>query len=79
MKLWAPGMSVSAPNIRKMDDIVNETGEDGQVVFVVGAIAHGKADASYCDAWTSISQYPLSASVCVSRIASAFESLWGII
>lgn len=50
----------------------------GPIVFVVGAFAHGQIDYSYTDKLVSISQYPLSAAYCLSRITNAFEKAWGV-
>ena len=49
-------------------------------VFIVGVSAHGHPgkEAIYADTCISISNYHLSAAACISRISSAFESLWGI-
>lgn len=48
-------------------------------MFVVGSFAHGKIDSSYVDQMVSVSQYPLSAAYCLSRITNAFESKWSIV
>ena len=53
--------------------------DDRPVVFVLGAFAHGKIDQSYCDAFISISQYPLSAAYAISRITNALEAKWGVV
>ena len=49
------------------------------VAFVVGAFSHGNVDATYVDDWVSISQYPLSAACCLSRICNAMELQWAIL
>ncbi len=54
------GFSHSAPSVQPMQDYVRGLPDDKPVVFVVGAFAHGKIDQSYCDAFISISQFPLS-------------------
>lgn len=49
-------------------------------VFVVGMTAHGHdaKDLEYTDECVALSGYHLSAAACISRIATAFENLWGI-
>ena len=49
-------------------------------VFIVGVCAHGHPgkENQYADSCIGISNYHLSAAACISRIAGAFESLWGI-
>lgn len=73
------GMSYSSPQVRDMHDLVRDLPAGTPAVFIVGAMAHGKADASYTDSWTSISQFPLSAACCVGRICNAFEQKWKIV
>ncbi|CAG9334916.1 EMG1 [Blepharisma stoltei] len=50
-------------------------------VFVIGACAHGHPakEVDYISKAISISNYHLSAACCASRIAFAFEVLWGIV
>jgi rRNA small subunit pseudouridine methyltransferase Nep1 len=52
---------------------------DVPVVFVVGAMAHGKVDASYTDEFISISEYPLSAACCLGRICNALEAKFDVV
>uniref|UniRef100_A0A0G4FJ15 Ribosomal RNA small subunit methyltransferase NEP1 n=1 Tax=Chromera velia CCMP2878 TaxID=1169474 RepID=A0A0G4FJ15_9ALVE len=53
---------------------------EGPVSYVVGAVSHSdpapKCD--YVEECVSISNYPLSASVCCSKICNEFENLWGV-
>lgn len=60
-------------------DFVRELPDQTPAVFVVGAMAHGKMDISYVDQWVSVSEYPLSAACCISRITNAFEDKWDIV
>lgn len=55
------------------------SGSGGVTVFVVGAFAHGQIDHSYTDTLVSVSDYPLSAAYCLSRITNVIESQWGIV
>ena len=48
------------------------------VLYIVGAMAHGKVDAPYAEESICISDYPLSAATVCSKIAYAYESLLGI-
>jgi len=73
------GMSYSSPEVAKMKEMVRDLPQGEPVVFVVGALAKGKAEADYVDTWTSISNYPLSAACCVGRICNAFEEKWDIV
>ncbi|XP_073146284.1 uncharacterized protein [Henckelia pumila] len=47
--------------------------DDRPLVFVIGAMAHGKIDSEYTDDFISVSGLPLSASICVRRICNALE------
>eukprot|EP00111_Clytia_hemisphaerica_P023544 TCONS_00069359-protein len=51
---------------------------DEPIVFVIGAMAHGKVDASYGEEDIAISEYPLSAALTCAKVCSAFEEQWGI-
>ncbi len=86
------GMSHKAPDVISLDDLValhgttasaeqaapSSSTPSGPIVFVVGAFAHGQIDYSYTDKLVSISQYPLSAAYCLSRITNTFERAWGV-
>jgi hypothetical protein len=49
------------------------------VVFLVGAFAHGKIDATWVDEELNVSEYPLSAAYCLARITNAFEMKWSVV
>ncbi len=68
-----------APDLVKLKEFVRELPDGTTAVFVVGAMAHGKMDIAYVDQWVSISEYPLSAAYCISRITNAFEDKWDIV
>ncbi len=53
--------------------------DSGPVVFVVGAFAHGHIEAPWVDEELNVSEYPLSAAYCISRITNAFEMKWKIV
>jgi rRNA small subunit pseudouridine methyltransferase Nep1 len=70
--------SRTAPDLVRLQDFVRTLSDDTPAVFVVGAMAHGKIDVSYVDAWVSVSEYPLSAACCIAKITNAFEDKWSI-
>ena len=52
---------------------------DVPVVFVVGAMSHGRVSVSYTDEFISVSEYPLSAACCIGRICNALEAKFDIV
>lgn len=53
--------------------------EDGRpIVFVVGAIAHGHLNVDYAERNVSITDLPLSAACCLSKLSNALEEKWKI-
>ena len=58
---------------------MEETGETVNVLYVVGAMAHGKVTEDWADEYICVSEYPLSAATVCSRITYAYESLFGIV
>lgn len=73
------GLSYSAPKVVKLHDYVAASSDKIPLVFVVGAMAHGKIDVDYIDDFISISEYPLSAACCIGRICNAIEQKWKIL
>ena len=56
--------------------------QDQPVVFVAGAFAHGHLTMEttpYVDEFLSLSEYPLSGAMALSRLCSGFERHWGIL
>jgi len=53
--------------------------KDEVVVFVIGAMSHGRVKVDYTDSDISFSNYQLSASVACGRLCSAIEKYWGIV
>uniref|UniRef100_A0A2P2M614 Uncharacterized protein MANES_08G059000 n=1 Tax=Rhizophora mucronata TaxID=61149 RepID=A0A2P2M614_RHIMU len=76
---WRVGFSVSSEKLVATNKYVATVGEDKDLVFVVGAMAHGKIDCDYIDDFIAISGYPLSAAWCISRICEAMASKWNIL
>ncbi|KMZ60494.1 Ribosomal RNA small subunit methyltransferase NEP1 [Zostera marina] len=72
------GFSYSSEKLVKMRDYVAAASDDVPLVFVVGAMAHGKIDADYTDDLVSVSEYPLSGACCVNRVCEALEQKWNI-
>ncbi|KAL3755583.1 hypothetical protein ACJRO7_002608 [Eucalyptus globulus] len=65
------GFSHSSERLVEMQDYVAAIGDDTPLVFVVGAMAHGKIETEYTDDFISISNYPLSAACCINIICDA--------
>lgn len=59
-------------SIAKQEDRVD-------VLYVIGAMAHGKVEVDYADEEICISEYPLSAATVCSRVSYAYECLLGIL
>lgn len=60
------GFSHSSEKLVDIQEYVNGINNDMNLVFVVGAMAHGKIDRDYVEDYLSISDYPLSAAYCIS-------------
>ncbi|CAA7397593.1 unnamed protein product [Spirodela intermedia] len=73
------GFSYSSDKLVHLRDYVAAVGDDSTLVFVVGAMAHGKIDADYTDDFVSVSNYPLSAACCIGRICNVLEHKWNIL
>ncbi|KAK9291000.1 hypothetical protein L1049_009183 [Liquidambar formosana] len=72
------GFSYSSEKSATMKDYLTAVSDDVNLVFVVGAMAHGKIDKEYTDDFISISDYPLSAAWCIFRICEALHLKWKI-
>ncbi|TKY48202.1 Ribosomal RNA small subunit methyltransferase nep-1 [Spatholobus suberectus] len=70
------GLSFSSPKAVQLRDYISDANCDENLVFMVGAMAHGKIDADYID--DLISGYPLSVRTCLRRICIALERNWKI-
>ncbi|KAK4364973.1 hypothetical protein RND71_016331 [Anisodus tanguticus] len=73
------GFSHSSEKLVDIQDYVNGINNDMNLVFVVGAMAHGKIDKDYVEDYLSISDYPLSAAYCISMITNSVEHKWKIL
>lgn len=73
------GFSYSSEKLVKMRNYVASITDDNDLVFVVGAMAHGKIDCDYTDDLIAISGYPMSAARCIARICEALEDKWNLL
>ncbi|KAK8705374.1 hypothetical protein V6N13_048977 [Hibiscus sabdariffa] len=73
------GFSYSSEKLVKMSKYVDAVGDDVNLVFVVGAMAHGKIETDYIDDFIAISGYPLSAAMSIARITEALADKWTIL
>ena len=73
------GLSHSAASVHRMPAFVAALPTDVPVVFVVGAMSHGRVSVSYTDEFISISEFPLSAACCIGRICNALECKYDIV
>ncbi|KAL6326274.1 hypothetical protein AAG906_004771 [Vitis piasezkii] len=72
------GFSYSSEKSIPMRDYVAAVSDDVDLVFVVGAMAHGKISNDYTDDFIAISGYPLSAAWCTYLICGALMQKWNI-
>jgi len=54
------------------------TTNDEPVVFVVGAMSHGKVSVDYGEEEIGFSEYPLSAALACAKLTTGYEEAWGI-
>ncbi|KHG06594.1 Ribosomal RNA small subunit methyltransferase NEP1 [Gossypium arboreum] len=73
------GFSYSSDKLVKMRKYVDAVGDDVNIIFVVGEMAHGKIKLDYIDDFIAISGYPLSAAMCIARITEALADKWSIL
>ncbi|XP_022893796.1 ribosomal RNA small subunit methyltransferase NEP1-like [Olea europaea var. sylvestris] len=73
------GFSHSSEKLVDMYDYVSTVDNGMDLVFVVGAMAHGKIDKDYVEDYLLISEFPMSAAYCISIITTAVELQWKIL
>lgn len=73
------GFSHSSEKLIDMYNYVGTINNDLDLVFVLGAMSHGKIDVDYVEDYISISEYPLSAAYCISIITTALERKFKIL
>ncbi|KAB2627449.1 ribosomal RNA small subunit methyltransferase NEP1-like [Pyrus ussuriensis x Pyrus communis] len=71
------GLSYSSEKVVDIDDYVNSAGDELNLVFVVGELAHGKIN-EYTNDFISVSNYPLSAKGCIGLICESLEHKWKV-
>ncbi|PQQ11824.1 ribosomal RNA small subunit methyltransferase nep-1-like [Prunus yedoensis var. nudiflora] len=72
------GLSYSSEKLVDIDEYVNSGSDELNLVFVVGAMVHGKISKEYTDDFISVSNYPLSAQYCIGLICESLEHKWKI-
>ncbi|KAM3699604.1 hypothetical protein ACJW31_05G038000 [Castanea mollissima] len=73
------GLSHSSEKLVSINNYVESADSDIDLVFVVGAMAHGKIDKQDTDDLISISDLPLSAAYCIGKTTNAFETKHNIL
>lgn len=58
---------------------IQDRGEAVNIVYIVGAMAHGKVTEDWADDNICVSEFPLSAATVCSRITYAYEAMLGIL
>ncbi|XP_065827438.1 ribosomal RNA small subunit methyltransferase NEP1-like [Oscarella lobularis] len=69
--------SFQAEKCVKMREYAAEIEEP--IVFVVGAMAHGRVSVDYTEDDVAISEYPLSAALTCTKLCCAFEDAWNVV
>ncbi|KAM7257882.1 hypothetical protein ACFE04_013623 [Oxalis oulophora] len=73
------GFSHSSEKLVKMQNYVDTVSSDTNLVFVVGAMAHGKIKNDYTDDDIAVSNFKLSAAFCIKSICLALADKWDIL
>ncbi|KAL1569421.1 rRNA small subunit pseudouridine methyltransferase Nep1 [Salvia divinorum] len=73
------GFSHSSEKLIDMHNYVGKINDGLDLVFVLGAMSHGKIDEDYVQDYISISEYPLSAAYAISIITNAVERKFRIL
>ncbi|KAL9264261.1 Ribosomal RNA small subunit methyltransferase NEP1-like protein [Drosera capensis] len=73
------GFSYSSEKLVDMQDYVTTLQDDHNIVFVVGAMAHGKIEEEFVEDYIAISGFPLSAAWCIADICKAMARKWKIL
>ncbi|KAF9664592.1 hypothetical protein SADUNF_Sadunf16G0034500 [Salix dunnii] len=73
------GFSHSSDKLVDMEKYVAGVGGDTDLVFVVGAMSHGKIECDYIDDFISVSEYPLSAAWCIARVCEGVSRKWRVL
>ncbi|CAJ2668480.1 ribosomal RNA small subunit methyltransferase NEP1-like protein [Trifolium pratense] len=73
------GLSFSSEKLVNMKDYLSTIPSNLDLVFVVGAMSHGKIETDYTEDYIAVSGYPLSAAYCIARICNSIEGKWNIL
>ncbi|RAL51304.1 hypothetical protein DM860_010806 [Cuscuta australis] len=73
------GLSFSSEKAVQLRDYIKGIRSNSDVVFVVGAMAHGKIKCDYIEDLVSVSPHHLSSGICLRRISTALERMWSIL
>ncbi|KAK2445236.1 ribosomal RNA small subunit methyltransferase NEP1 [Trifolium repens] len=73
------GLSFSSEKLVNMKHYLSTIPSNLDLVFVVGAMAHGKIETDYTEDYIAVSGYPLSAAYCIARICHSIEGKWNIL
>lgn len=86
MREHASGMAALAipkgldkSNGLKSEEEIEEKAEVVNVLYVIGAMAHGKISEDWADENICVSEYPLSAATVCSRLTYTYECMFGIL
>lgn len=72
------GLSFSSEKAVQLREYVSGVNCNEDVVFVVGAMAHGKIECDYIEDLVSVSHHRLSSADCLRHICIAMERKWSI-
>lgn len=68
-----------ATKLVRLREYMPKVAQDKPVAVLVGAIAHGQVDTSYCDEDVACSEYAMSAAGVCAKLTDACEEAWGIL
>eukprot|EP00037_Helgoeca_nana_P022854 m.235431 g.235431 ORF g.235431 m.235431 type:complete len:256 (-) comp26151_c0_seq1:3507-4274(-) len=71
-------MTYSSDKLVKAADYFPKVALDVPIAVVIGAVAHGQVDTSWCDEDVAISGYAMSAAGVCAKVTGACEDMWGV-
>jgi len=71
-------MSYASQKLVKAGDYFPKIALDKPITVVIGSIAHGHIDSSWCDEEVAISGYAMSAAGVCAKVTGACEDMWGV-
>ncbi|KAK2393003.1 ribosomal RNA small subunit methyltransferase NEP1 [Trifolium repens] len=72
------GLSFSSEKLVNMTDYLSSIPSNLDLVFVVGAMSHGKIETDYTEDYIAVSGDRLSVAHCITRICNSIEGKWNI-